>query len=101
MKSLIFAPIIPIALWVVLAIAAAGLLIGCGLSLRGRLSRRRCAAVLTLMAVAVALPLVILLNPQWLERIPPPAGKPLLTVLVDVSASMAAGDETAGQRRYD
>ena len=32
---------------------------------------------------------MILLNPTWLERIPPPPGKPLLTILVDRSASMA------------
>ncbi len=51
---------------------------------------------MALMAVAAAVPLVILLNPTWLERIPPPAGKPLLTILVDRSASMATRD--AGRR---
>ena len=52
------------------------------------------------MAVAAAVPLVILLNPTWLERIPPPAGKPLLTVLLDRSASMATRDAANGQTRY-
>ncbi len=101
MKSLVFAPIIPIALWVALAVVAAGLLAWYALSLCGRMHRRRYAAVLGLMASAVVLPLAILLNPQWLERIPPPAGKPLLTVLVDVSASMTTQDGADGRARFD
>ncbi len=42
----------------------------------------------------------MLLNPTWLERIPPPPGKPLLTILVDRSASMATRDAENGQTRY-
>ena len=53
-----------------------------------------------LMAAAAAVPLVVLLNPTWLERIPPPPGKPLLTILVDRSASMATRDAGSGQTRY-
>src|SRR5204862_4808987 len=72
-----------------------------GLRLGGALARRRRVAVLGLMAVGIVLPLVILTNPQWLARLPPPAGKPLLTVLLDISASMATADEAGGQTRYD
>ena len=48
--------------------------------------------IAVLMGIALALPLTILLNPTWHDRVPPPAGKPLLTVLVDSSASMATHD---------
>ena len=53
------------------------------------------------MALAAAVPLVMLLNPTWLERIPPPAGKPVLTILLDRSASMATRDADSGQTRYE
>ncbi len=52
------------------------------------------------MVLAAAVPLVVLLNPTWRERIPPPPGKPLLTILVDRSASMATRDADRGQTRY-
>ena len=41
------------------------------------------------MTLTAALPLGLLLNPTWIQRLPPPTGKPRLTVLVDRSASMA------------
>ena len=44
----------------------------------------------------MVLVLGILLNPTWIEPVAPPAGKPLLTVLVDATASMATAD--AGPR---
>ena len=100
MSSLTFDPIIPRALWLTLAVLAAGLLVAYALASRGRIPRRRRAAILTLMAVAVMLPLVILLNPTWIEPVPPPAGKPLLTILVDSSASMAIRDAEEGDSRY-
>ena len=52
------------------------------------------------MTVAVAVPLAILLNPTWMDRVPPPPGKPLLTVLVDTSASMDVRDAGKNQSRY-
>jgi hypothetical protein len=54
-----------------------------------------------MMVLAAAVPLVVLLNPTWLERVPPPAGKPLLTILVDRSASMATRDADGGKTRYE
>ena len=96
-----FQPYIPFALWVLLAVAGAALLTWYAMAARRRLPRGRRAIVVGLMAVAVAIPLAVLLNPIWLERIPPPAGKPLLTVLVDRSASMATPDADDGRARYD
>lgn len=100
MKSLTLDPYIPMSLWLTLASAAALLLGLYGFSSRRRLPVRRWAGVITLMAVAVSLPLLILLNPTWVERIPPPAGKPLLTILVDASASMATPDAEGQKTRY-
>jgi hypothetical protein len=56
--------------------------------------------LIALMSAAVAAPLAILLNPTWQERIPPPPGKPLLTVLIDRSASMGTPDAGGGQTRF-
>lgn len=101
MRQIALEPYIPLALWVPLALAAAGLLAWYAVSSRRRLERRRWWGVITLMSLAVAIPLVILLNPIWLERIPPPAGKPLLTVLVDHSPSMDTRDSDEGKSRYE
>jgi hypothetical protein len=100
MSRITFDPCIPLAMWFPLALAAAGLVAWYALASRGRLAGRRRIDVLVLMSGAVAVPLLLLLNPLWLERIPPPPGKPLLTVLVDASASMATRDGESGQTRY-
>lgn len=101
MRDLTFDPLIPLALWVPLAAAAGGLLAWYAAASRQRLPRRRWPAVIGLMALVVVLPLGILLNPTWLARVPPPAGKPLLTVLVDRSASMATRDAEGGASRFE
>ncbi len=90
--SLAFDPYVPLALWLPLAAAAAALLGLYAVRSRGRIAGRRAAVTWGLMALAVALPLGILLNPTWVETLPPPPGKPLLTVLLDDSSSMATRD---------
>ena len=100
MRSIVLDPYIPLALWAPLALAAAALWAWYAAASRGRLAGRRRWEVLVLMAAAIAVPLAILLNPTWLEQVPPPAGKPLLTVLVDRSASMATEDAPQHQTRY-
>ena len=100
MSRLTFEPLIPLALWVALVLAAVGLLIAYGWTSRRRLAGWRRATALTMMTMAAVLPLVILLNPTWIERLPPPAGKPRLTILVDSTASMATKDGVDGQSRY-
>lgn len=97
-----FHTLIPIALWLPLAIAAVGLIVVYGVTNRGKLPGRRLTAILTMMALTLAVPLVILLNPMWVHPQPPPPGKPLLTVLVDRSASMATQDnDTNKMSRLD
>ena len=101
MSEIILDPYIPLGLWVPLAVAAAGLLAWYAATSRRRLSFRRWSSMIVLMTISVAVPLFILLNPTWLERIPPPAGNPVLTVLIDRSASMATRDEDDGDSRYE
>jgi hypothetical protein len=98
--QLAFEPYIPLALWTPLAVSAAALWAVYAFASRQRLLGWRRVVALALMALAIALPLGILLNPTWTQRLPPPAGKPLLTVLVDESQSMATPDGAAGQTRF-
>jgi hypothetical protein len=100
MRQLALEPYIPLALWMPLAMAVALLLASYAIPLRRRLPLGRRLTILALMAACAAVPLLILLNPLWIEQVPPPAGKPLLTVLVDRSASMSTRDAD-GRSRYE
>ncbi|MBI3468971.1 MAG: VWA domain-containing protein [Planctomycetes bacterium] len=100
MRTLTFAPLISPALWTVLAVLGVALLVFYAMRRPVAVPRRRWGVVLALMTAGVVLPLVILLNPTWLERIPPPPGRPLLTVLVDRSASMASPDAPGAKNRF-
>ena len=96
MKYLEFAPEIPLPLWLVLAVLAAGMLFWIAMRRRGRIPQGRWALIVTFWGAAIVLVLGVLLNPTWIERIPPPEGKPVLTILLDRSAGMATEDETDG-----
>jgi len=99
MGSISFEPLIPPSLWLALAAGAVALLGWYALRRPDAVGRARWVAVTGLMTASVAAGLVILLNPTWVREIPPLPGKPLLTVLVDSSASMATVD-AAGRARY-
>jgi hypothetical protein len=99
-SSLQFEPLIPWPLWLALVVCAVGVLVVYGLRRPWGISRGRWGAILTLAATALAVPLAVLLNPVWVERLPPPAGKPALTLLVDRSESMQTTDADGGQTRY-
>lgn len=98
--TLNFEPLISPALWAALALLALAMLAWYALRRPASVTPRRWALIAALMAAGAALPLAILLNPTWRLTVPPPAGKPLLTILVDVSASMSADDLPQGQTRY-
>jgi hypothetical protein len=100
-RTFTFQPLIPTALWVFLALGWLAVSVWYGWRRPGSIARRRWAAILTLTGLGSAGALAILLNPTWLERVEPPGGKPLLTVLVDTSASMATPDSAAGKTRYE
>ena len=99
MPCITFDPLIPLSLWFPLLLAATAMLMWYGWASRRRITGNRWVGILTLMSTAFALPLVVLLNPTWTEPIPPPPGKPLLTILVDQSASMAVNID--GRSRYE
>lgn len=92
MTRIVFDPSIPWALWIPLALASVGFWFAYAVSSRRRLAATQRPLILSLMAVAVMIPLFLLLNPTWIRELPPPSGKPLLTLLVDRSLSMATED---------
>src|ERR1700678_110159 len=100
MRALVFEPLIAPTLWLALAVVAA---VGIGVSAWRRprsLPRRRWWPAVGCAVLGVAALLTILLNPTWVEPVPPPAGKPLLTVLVDATGSMAVRDLPGNQSRF-
>jgi hypothetical protein len=94
MGDLTFEPLIPGSLWLVLAAAGVALLAWYAVHRPAAVSRRRFGGIVALMSVAFALVLALLLNPTWSRQLPPPAGKPVLTVLLDTSGSMSTPDAT-------
>lgn len=100
MGSLRFEPLLSSFAWSLLAIAGSGALIWYALHRPGGCARARWWTACALIGAALCATLVMLLNPTWIEPIPPPAGKPLLTVLVDASASMATADQPEQQTRF-
>ncbi len=100
MQSLSFEPLIPPALWLTLAVSAAALLLWYGRRRPASVRRWRWTGILTLATVCMALLLLVLLNPTWIEPIAPPGGKPLLTILVDATASMATPDAPDNRTRF-
>ncbi len=92
MRSLSFEPLISPALWLTLVIVLVPLFAWYTLRRPAPVARLRWAGAQAMLAVAAALVLAVLLNPTWVEQLPPPEGKPLLTLLVDRSASMGTSD---------
>ena len=99
MTSLQFHPLIPSSLWMTLVVLLGGLFVWYGLGRPAGFGRGRWLAALGLMVFGAVAVLTILLNPTWVETIPPPAGKPLLTLAVDTSESMATRDAADGATR--
>jgi hypothetical protein len=99
MTAIQFQPLIPTALWLALAAATAAAVVWYGWRRPAAVSRRRWLAIMMLAGGGTTLLLLILLNPIWLFPVPPPEGKPLVTILADRSASMAVSDQPAGQSR--
>src|SRR5579863_10449885 len=100
MSSLTFEPLISHALWLSLAAMALGLSAWYARARPAAVSPGRWGVIIGLTAAGAAAVLTMLLNPTWLEPIPPPAGKPLLTILVDQSASMAVEDANDNSSRW-
>ncbi|MGQ0635964.1 MAG: CARDB domain-containing protein [Planctomycetaceae bacterium] len=101
MSTLTFEPLISPALWIALASLAAGVAVWYARTRPPVVTRRRWGVILALFAAGLAIVLGILLNPTWLEPVPPPPGKPLLTVLVDQSKSMDVADAPRERSRFE
>ncbi len=95
-----FQPLIPIPLWALLALGCLAISVWYGWRRPGAVTRNRWITILALTSFGTLCTLIILLNPTWLERVLPPGGKPLLTILVDTSASMATPDMGADNTRF-
>ena len=98
--KLVAEPHIPFALWLALAILALAVMVWYGLTNKMSATRGQKTLILALMSTTLALPLLVLLNLTWIQNVPPPAGKPVVRVLIDTSASMATAD-IEGQPRID
>src|SRR5438128_2589389 len=99
MGSLSFEPLIPASLFAFLAVAGAVLLAIYAISRPANVPRHRWVMAIIFMCSGFALVLIVLLNPTLVRPLPGPAGKPLVTILVDSSASMATADSDARQPR--
>ena len=100
MTELTVEPLIPSSLWLALTVGALFVLAWYALRRPLSVARHRWYMMLVLMSAAVTTVLVLLLNPTWAHEIESPGGKPVITVLVDSSESMATPDATGGVSRY-
>jgi hypothetical protein len=100
MSELSYEPLIPGPLWLILAAAAAVLLLWYAIRRPSSVSSIRWIAIVLLMTLGIATVLALLLNPTLSHELPSPAGKPVLTVLVDDSGSMGTPDAIDGVTRF-
>lgn len=91
-------PQIPMTLWWVLAVAALAAVVWYAIGGKLAVSRRRRMLLTSLLAICLAGPLLISLNPIWIETIPPRPGEPMLTVLIDGTSSMKTRDLESDQQ---
>src|SRR5882762_3004540 len=91
-------PLIPSSLWLALAVAGVALWVWYARSRPGGVSKLRWVGAVGLMGVGISAALIILLNPTMVTPVAPPPGRPLLTILVDESGSMATPDVQSGTR---
>jgi len=95
-----FQPLIPSALWLVLAIAATLAMVCYAFRRPAGAGRGLWRVLIAFMSAALAVVFLLLLNPTWSHQIEPPGGKPVLTVLIDGSGSMATPDTAGGATRF-
>src|SRR6185295_11092849 len=89
-------PKIPLSLWWALATIA---VVALGFYAARRdwsLSPFRRTVVTILMGLGVVGPLLIALNPMWIDPVPPVPGQPALSILVDGTMSMQTPDAAPG-----
>ena len=97
-----FEPRIPISLWWLLVFVCAAALTAYWFRRDHSLSNLRRMVLTVLLGFSVVGPLLIALNPTWVEEVPPTPGKPLVSVFVDQTMSMDISDvdERPNQTRH-
>lgn len=96
-----FEPLIASSLWLALAAGGAAFLAWYAVRPPAVASSGKAwRGTVALMAIGLLLVLAVLLNPTWVERAPRPGGKPVLSILVDATASMNTPDAPGGATRY-
>lgn len=85
-------PRIPLGLWWALAVAAVVAIAFYALRRDWPIGTRWRIVVIGCLGLGVIGPLLIALNPIWIEPVPPLPGKPRITVLVDGTTSMNVED---------
>ena len=85
-------PKIPLGLWWALVAVALVVIVSYVLRRESMMSFGKRFGLGCLLAVGLAGPLWIALNPTWVETIPPLPGDPTFTVLIDGSMSMGTAD---------
>ncbi len=97
-----FEPRIPITLWWSLVVVCVAALAAYWFQRDAAIGSWRRAMLTTLLGLSVVGPLLIALNPTWVEQIPPTPGKPLVMVYVDQTMSMdiADVDERPNETRH-
>ncbi|MBS0263142.1 MAG: VWA domain-containing protein [Planctomycetes bacterium] len=101
MVTLIFDPLISATVWVVAALLTGAVLVAYAWKRPSGISRLRWGAIQFWVALGAAALLIVLLNPSWQIRIPPPAEKPRLAILIDESASMSTSDLGPDKSRFE
>ncbi len=92
-------PKIPIPLWWALAIAAVLVILAYALRRDHPLSHWRRWVVTLLMGLGILGPLVIVLNPTYVQTIPPSQGRALVSILVDGTSSMRTEDAAKEEKQ--
>ncbi len=94
---LTFEPLLSLPATLALAACAVGALVGYALRRPAIIGKSTWRRIIACMGLGLFLTFLVLLNPTRLEPLPGPPGKPLLSILIDASASMETPD--AGDRR--
>ncbi|MEL6108360.1 MAG: hypothetical protein AAFU85_20220, partial [Planctomycetota bacterium] len=87
-----FEPQIAISLWAALAVLSGSVWLWYAVVGARGIGMIRRVPILLFMLLTVSIPLFLLLNPIWVEPIIPPAGKPLVSIVVDATQSMQTDD---------
>ncbi len=87
-----FDPQIPIGLWWAIALAGAGAVLWYAVRQHWSVPRWRRVTLTLLLSLGLVGPLLVALNPTWVQTIPPVPGNPMLSVLIDGTLSMQTED---------